>query len=154
MRFVLPRCEAPIEPRQAAGATSEQAPGGGRLVLLAEDEPEVRRVIRMQLAELGFAVLEVASGIEAREMLEEVDGIELLMTDMVMPGGIGGRELAEVARKCRPGLPVLLMTGYASDAVTGDRSQLGLPVLRKPFDGQALRNALRQLDSQMETGTK
>ena len=154
VRFVLPRCEAPIEPRQAAGATSEQAPGGGRLVLLAEDEPEVRRVIRMQLAELGFAVLEVASGIEAREMLEEVDGIELLMTDMVMPGGIGGRELAEVARKCRPGLPVLLMTGYASDAVTGDRSQLGLPVLRKPFDGQALRNALRQLDSQMETGTK
>ena len=124
-----------------------------KLVLLAEDEPEVRRVVRLQLAELGYPVLEVASGIEARQMLEQVGDITLLISDMVMPGGIGGSELAEIAAQLRPDLPVLLMTGYASATVTGDKTRLDIPVLRKPFDRQTLSAALEHLESKLENDT-
>jgi hypothetical protein len=86
---------------------------GNRLVLLVEDEPEVRKVIRLQLTELGYPVLEAANGLEARAMLEAVDDIAILVSDTVMPG-LGGRELAAFARQLRPALPILLITGYAT----------------------------------------
>jgi CheY-like chemotaxis protein len=99
-------------------------------VLLVEDEPEVRKVIRQQLTELGFPVLEAANGLEAQAMLEAVDDIALLVSDTVMPG-LGGRELAAFARSLRPALPILLITGYA----TGDAP----PAPRHPDPAQTLR---------------
>ena len=153
VRFVLPRCEAPKPAATSGHPASDERSGKGKLVLLAEDEPEVRRVVRLQLAELGYPVLEVASGIEARQMLEQVGDITLLISDMVMPGGIGGSELAEIAAQLRPDLPVLLMTGYASATVTGDKTRLDIPVLRKPFDRQTLSAALEHLESKLENDT-
>ena len=70
-------------------------------MLLVEDEPEVRKVVRMQLTGLGHAVIEAADGVEALGLLQHVDDIALLVSDTVMPGGIGGRELARRARALR-----------------------------------------------------
>ena len=107
-------------------------------MLLVEDEPEVRKVVRMQLTSLGHVVIEAADGVEALGLLENVDDIALLVSDTVMPGGIGGRELARRARTLRPQLPILLVTGYASEATPTDELPADVPTLRKPFDQAAL----------------
>ncbi|MEN9427837.1 MAG: hypothetical protein RLZZ220_2186 [Pseudomonadota bacterium] len=139
VRFILPMTDArPAPPAPVAEAPPVTA-NGNRLVLLVEDEPEVRKVIRLQLTELGHPVLEAANGLEARAMLEAVDDIAILVSDTVMPG-LGGRELAAFARQLRPALPILLITGYATGpapAATPD-----VPTLRKPFDRAALAAAL------------
>ncbi|HMV18158.1 MAG TPA: PAS-domain containing protein [Zoogloea sp.] len=141
VRFILPMTEAPA-PRSdqpPARAAHHDAPRG--LVLLVEDEPEVRKVIREQLTELGYPVLEAANGIEAAAMLEAVDDIAVLVSDTVMPG-LGGRELAARARRLRPQLPILLITGYATQAPADGPD---LPTLRKPFDRSDLAAALDAL---------
>ncbi|HNO89272.1 MAG TPA: ATP-binding protein, partial [Rhodocyclaceae bacterium] len=141
VRFILPMTEAPA-PRSdqpPARADHHDAPRG--LVLLVEDEPEVRKVIREQLTELGYPVLEAANGIEAAAMLEAVDDIAVLVSDTVMPG-LGGRELAARARRLRPQLPILLITGYATQAPADGPD---LPTLRKPFDRSDLAAALDAL---------
>lgn len=143
--FVLPRTEAPAEPETAAAAS----PSGTRLragpVLLVEDEPEVRRIIRLQLTELGYPVIEAPDGQEARHLLDNIEDIALLVTDTVMPGGLSGRELAAYARTQRPELPILLITGYASSGALDQVAELDVPVLRKPFDRATLDRALHEL---------
>jgi CheY-like chemotaxis protein len=141
--FVLPLAVAP-EPVETTAPHPGLATAATRWpVLLVEDEPEVRRVIRHQLMDLGYPVIEADSGIEARGMLEVVPDISILVTDTVMPGGMDGRELAREARALRPGLPILLITGYSAEALAES-----LPVLRKPFDKPALARALRDLTAQ------
>lgn len=149
--FVLPRTEpvskpSSVEPVVATTATRIKGP-----VLLVEDEPEVRRVIRLQLSALGYPVLEAADGPEAAILLENVPDIATLVTDTVMPGGLGGRELALLARKLRPDLPVLLITGYASDSALVEVTDIDIPVLRKPFERNALEAALLALESHKDT---
>ncbi len=146
--FVLPRTEAP--PVAAPGSTAQAAPQHTRSgpVLLVEDEAEVRRIIRLQLTELGYAVLEAADGLEARSLLENVPDIALLVTDTVMPGGINGRELAAHARLLRPQLPILLITGYAADDALEEVAELEIAILRKPFDRAALATALHRLEQE------
>ena len=144
--FVLPRTDAvapdPAELRH--GADTHDVQKG--LVLLVEDEPEVRRVIRLQLSALGYPVLEASNGPEAAVLLENVPDIAILLSDTIMPGGMGGRELAMRARELRPGVPVLLITGYAANAELEDASASDIPVLRKPFERDALAAALRGLE--------
>jgi len=105
----------------------------------------VRRIIRLQLTELGYPVIEAGDGLEARSLLEQVDDIAILVTDTVMPGGLNGRELAAHARALRPTLPILLITGYACQTTQDDGADRDIPVLRKPFDRAALERALREL---------
>lgn len=142
VRFVLPTTsETAIAesaaPRPAANLTALSGP-----VLLVEDEPEVRKVIRLQLTTLGYTVIEAADGVEALGLLQNVDDIALLVSDTVMPGGIGGRELARRARALRADLPILLVTGYASETAHADDLPAGVPTLRKPFDQAALASVL------------
>lgn len=115
-----------------------------RLVLLVEDDPEVRRVVRKQLAALECAVLEAHSGEDAADMLETISSISLIVSDVVMPGNMDGHALARFARSFRPELPVILMSGYtdAAESITGD---LALPILPKPFTREALYAALARL---------
>lgn len=122
-------------------------------VLLVEDEPEVRRVIRLQLTDLGYSVLEACDGPEALSLLENVSEIALLISDTVMPGGLDGPALARRARELRPELPVLLITGYATQTPAGDSPALAIPVLRKPFDRDALAATLRNLQHQETPNT-
>ncbi|MFV0663875.1 PAS-domain containing protein [Denitromonas sp.] len=143
--FVLPRTDLPAaltdEIRSSPTAANTPRPP----VLLVEDEPEVRKIIRMQLTELGYPVLETDNGAAAQAMIRQVPDIGLLVSDTVMPGAIGGRELVQFARDVRPDLPVLLITGYASGNAINEVQELDVPVLRKPFDRQVLDRTLTQL---------
>ncbi|NMG64614.1 PAS domain-containing protein [Azoarcus indigens] len=142
VRFVLPMAPPPAPAPSPSSAPGQPAKLPGP-VLLVEDEPEVRKVIRLQLLGLGHAVLEAGNGIEALALLEAVPDIAVLISDTVMPGGIGGPELAGRARALRPELPILLITGYASGNAVS-RAGVELPVLRKPFDPAALAEALAE----------
>ena len=116
---------------------------GGELVLLVEDDPNVRRVVRQQLTDLGYPVIEAENGAQAREMIEHVPDIAILVSDIIMPGGINGRQLAEWVMQHRPQLGILLMTGYADEQDTGAASDL--PLLAKPFIRQDLARALQRV---------
>ena len=130
--------ELPVE-----GAVDE-ADLAGKLVLLAEDDADVRTVVRMQLAELGCAVVEAENGAEAADMVENIPAIALVISDVVMPGVMDGRALARFVRRFRPELPVVLMSGFAEsgDELDGDPD---LPLLSKPFSRDKLLAALRPL---------
>ncbi len=140
----------PQAPRAAAdtvpageGGHAPVAPGArrrpfeGRLVLLVEDDDKVRDVVRKQLSALGCAVLEAESGHEAADMVENIPAIALVLSDIVMPGGMDGRALARFVRRFRPELPVVLMSGYADKAMAG-REDADMPVLGKPFTQERL----------------
>jgi PAS domain S-box-containing protein len=110
------------------------------LVLLVEDEPEVRKVVRQQLVSLGYLVLEANDGNQAKELIEHVDDIVLVLTDVVMPGTTSGRQLARFVAGRRPKVPVLLMSGYADDLA--DNEADNPPLLAKPFTRDELARAL------------
>ena len=113
-----------------------------RLVLLVEDDDKVRGVVRKQLSALGCAVLEAESGHEAADMVENIPAIALVLTDIVMPGGMDGRALARFVRRFRPELPVVLMSGYA-ETRGATREDGELPMLDKPFTLERLVEVVR-----------
>ena len=115
----------------------------GELVLLVEDDAAVRRVVRQQLMDLGHPVLEAENGTQALEMIEHIVDIAVLVSDIIMPGGIDGRQLAEAALARRPELRLVLMSGYADDAFADTASE-SLPVLAKPFGRAELAGALQR----------
>ncbi len=118
----------------------------GKLVLLAEDDADVRAVVRMQLAELGCVVVEAENGAEAADLVENIPAIALVISDVVMPGVMDGRALARFVRRFRPDLPVVLMSGFAESHFQPHASidaDLHLPLLAKPFSRDKLLAALR-----------
>ncbi len=128
-------------PRPGAGeAAAEAEPAGamlagqGELVLLVEDDALVRQYAGEQLRALGYRVLEAADGPQALEQLRRHAQVALLFTDVVMPGGMSGRELAQAARALRPGLPVLYTSGYTENAIVHHgRLDPGVLLLGKPY---------------------
>ncbi|MDP3537900.1 MAG: PAS-domain containing protein [Azonexus sp.] len=115
---------------------------GGELVLLAEDDPNVRRVVRQQLIDLGYPVIEAENGVQALEMIEQIPDIAIVVSDVIMPGGINGRQLAEQVLLGYPHMRIVLMSGYADDDEGEAASDL--PVLAKPFVRQDLARALQR----------
>ena len=115
---------------------------GGELVLLVEDEPNVRRVVRQQLIDLGYPVIEAENASQALEMVEQIPAIAVVVSDVMMPGGLNGRQLAEQILGLNSQVRVVLMSGYADEPefhTAGD-----LPVLAKPFMKQDLVQALQR----------
>lgn len=96
----------------------DAAEGGTETILLVEDEELVRRYVHGQLEMLGYTVLVARDGPEALKMTEQHKDIALLLTDIIMPGGMNGRELADAALKLHPGLKVLFTSGYTETAPT------------------------------------
>jgi PAS domain S-box-containing protein len=147
VRIYLPRLEA----GDAAGAAEKSpepatAPGRGETVLVVEDEPSLRAMVVRQLQDLGYRVLHAPDGATAQRILRTEPVIDLLFTDVVMPGGINGRALAEDARRLRPGLPVLFTSGYAETALLHHgRLEPGMHLLTKPFKKQDLARKIRAL---------
>ena len=129
--ILLPASDKAPAPEQKPAAPARPTPG--RLVLLVEDEPEVRRVIRQQLRDRGYLVLEAGDGTEALRLLEAVPDVEVLVSDVMMPGGPDGRDLAESARRRRPDLRIVLISGYPGGHAGGDSVPLDVPLLQKPF---------------------
>jgi CheY-like chemotaxis protein len=114
----------------------------GDLVLLVEDDPAVRRVVRQQLVDLGYPVIEADNGAQALDLIEQVPDIAIVVSDVIMPGGISGRQLAAQVLARNPAMRVVLMSGYADegDPVREDN----LPVLAKPFVRRDLARAIAQ----------
>ena len=135
--IVVPHAQGGVSADECGGAAAPDRPLAGRLVLLVEDDDKVRDVVRKQLSALGCAVLEAESGHEAADMVENIPAIALVLSDIVMPGGMDGRALARFVRRFRPELPVVLMSGYADRAVAG-REDADMPVLGKPFTQERL----------------
>jgi PAS domain S-box-containing protein len=117
--------------------------GAGRAVLLVEDEPDLLATAQELLTEIGYAVMPARNAAEALRTLERGHVVEALVTDVVMPGGLSGVELALAARRMRPGLPVVLASGYA-DAALATAPRLDAPMIRKPYELEQLAEAVRQ----------
>ncbi len=119
---------------------------GGELILLVDDEPLIRMVAAEQLEELGYSVIEAADAQSALKILNSQSVINLLITDVGLPGGMNGRQLADAARVARPALEVLFITGYAENAVLnhGHLDQ-GMHVLTKPFQMDTFARRVKSL---------
>ena len=130
-------------PRHYGEPSADQAPakaapipsGLGETVLIVDDEAAVRLLMSEELAALGYQVLEAGNGQQAIELLSAHPDIRLLVTDVGLPGGFNGRQVAEIAREKIADLPILFVTGYAENAVLSHGHLLpGMHVLTKPFE--------------------
>jgi PAS domain S-box-containing protein len=147
MCLYLPRHDedVPLDEESLASAPSEPL-GEGEVVLVIDDEPTIRMLIAEVLAESGFAVIEAPDGPAGLRVLESNARIDLLITDVGLPGGMNGRQVAEAARVHRPDLKVLFITGYAENAVIGrGRLENGMFVLTKPFQMEILADRIREI---------
>lgn len=115
--ILLPKCVASVPERvQAAPAPAPESPGGSETILLVEDEAPLRRVVRMLLEKNGYRVVEAENAVAALDIwAREAAKIDLLFTDIVMPGGVSGRELGQRLKAERPDLKVIFTSGYNSD---------------------------------------
>ncbi|MCP3056754.1 PAS domain S-box protein [Aurantimonas marianensis] len=117
---------------------TEQAPTG-QTVLVIDDEPLVRMLVVDTLEDLGYMAIEAGDGPSGMKVIESDARIDLLITDVGLPNGMNGRQVAEAARQLRPGLRVLFITGYAENAVLNHgHLEHGMQVITKPFDMGAL----------------
>jgi CheY-like chemotaxis protein len=119
---------------------------GGEVILLIDDEPLVRLIGSEQLEELGYQVLEASDGSSALRILQANRTIDLLITDVGLPGGMNGRQLADVARVQRPELKLLFVTGYAEHAVL-NHSQLepGMHIMTKLYQIETSASRVKDL---------
>ena len=120
--------------------------GGNELILVVEDDTLVRRHVTGLLAGLGYRVLQAAAATSAMELLAANPGVSLLFTDIVMPGGMNGVDLAKKARALRPDLKVLFTSGYTENAVEKDgRLDPDVDLLSKPYSRDQLATSLRKI---------
>jgi CheY-like chemotaxis protein len=131
--IVLPAITmADVEAREGSGTPKRSA--HGERILVVEDEPSVLQFVTSQLVGLGYEVEAVSTGPDALELLMRDRNFDLLFTDVVMPKGISGIELAKRARQLKPALKVLLTSGYSEDAFEQHgRPEEGTLLLRKPY---------------------
>ncbi|MGO9007851.1 MAG: response regulator [Beijerinckiaceae bacterium] len=136
----LPRSDALAAETAPPPVSSGQS---GAKILLVDDDVRVLDTNQMSLEDLGCEVLTARSGGEALEILRSVEGIDLLFSDVVMPGGPNGFQLAREARQLQPSIKVLLTSGYApSELATGESAPGEIPILRKPYHRDKLRQAI------------
>ncbi|PPQ31141.1 ATP-binding protein [Rhodopila globiformis] len=156
VHLYLPRVEAGPEDAVAVAQPRLQpkpaAPVEPATVLLVEDEEVIREITAEALRELGFRVIEANDGPDGLEALQrelaasEAGAVSLLLTDVGLPGGLNGRQLADAAREMVPGLPILLITGYAGDALNQQgRPGPDMAVLLKPFDLEVLADKVESM---------
>jgi CheY-like chemotaxis protein len=118
----------------------------GVAVLLVEDEPAVRMVMADVLRDNGYTVMEAATGDHALRQIRSSARIDLLLSDVGLPGGMNGRQLADAAREHRPHLKVLFVTGYDEQAAVGSGLMAqGMAILTKPFDISAFSAKVQDL---------
>jgi CheY-like chemotaxis protein len=126
--------------------TDEHRSPDGETVLVVDDEPSVRMLITEVLEELGYHALEAEDGQAGLKLLEEKRRIDLMITDVGLPGGMNGRQLADAALTTRPDLKVLFITGYAENAVIGDgHLKSGMHILTKPFSLESLATRIKEI---------
>lgn len=111
-----------------------------------DDEPTVRMLLTDVLGDLGYTVIEAADSVAGLKVLRSDVRIDLLITDIGLPGGMNGRQMADAGREVRPDLRTLFITGYAENAVIGNGAlEPGMHVLTKPFAVDTLAARVREL---------
>jgi CheY-like chemotaxis protein len=139
VRLYLPRQASAAAAVAARPASAADHPRGGETILVVEDDPLVRNFVVFQLRDLGYRVVEAADGPAAEKLLEDGASVDLLLTDVVMPGGMTGRELADRTTRRRPGLKTLYTSGYTEDSIVHHgKLDPGVHFLSKPFRRQDL----------------
>ena len=151
MCLYLPRhdrdASADIETESEAAADPS---GDGEVVLVIDDEPTIRMLIVEVLEQAGYQAIEAIDGPSGLRTLQAPGRIDLLITDVGLPGGMNGRQIADVARVVRPGLKVLFVTGYAENAAVGNGLlEPGMAVVTKPFGIDELS---RKIQDMIEAG--
>ena len=143
-RLFLPALEAPAPAAPAPLPPPRPIAGGAETILVVEDEPGVRSMVKTCLQHCGYTVLEAADGRQALEVWRQHhDQIALLLTDLVMPGDMSGHELAHRLRAERPALKVIFTSGYSTNMPSADDCQAGALFLAKPYDIRALARMVR-----------
>lgn len=143
----LPRHAGEAETQEAPQDTGETPRAAiGETIMLVDDEPLVRMIASEALEELGYNVIEAGEGASALKVLNSDKKIDLLVTDVGLPGGMNGRQLADAARVARRGLKVLFITGYAENAVLNHgHLEHGMHVLTKPFQMEVFARRVKTL---------
>ena len=146
-------------PRHVGAPGGDEADGRADLspaeasetVLVVDDEPSIRMVVGDSLKELGYTVLEATDGTSGLAVLQSKARVDLLVTDVGLPGGMNGRQMADAARQQRPNLKVLFITGYATNAAIGNgQLEPGMHVLTKPFAVEKLALRVQSIISEGE----
>ena len=142
----FPACSAPVKAPSAEVAPALAVRGGRETILVVEDEPLLRDMALLILQDCGYQVLQAGSGAEALQVWErQSDAINLVVTDMVMPGGMSGRELAVKLMASRPGLKIIFTSGYnVEDSNTDFFRRDGALFLQKPYNRITLAKAVRE----------
>jgi PAS domain S-box-containing protein len=143
VRLYLPRYFGAVE-KEAPANSGPMNRGLGETVLVVDDDPTVRMLVTEVLSENSYNILEANDGPSATRIIESDRRIDLLITDVGLPGGMNGRQVASAARVRRPDLKVLFITGYAENtAIKNGHLEPGMAVLAKPFAMSTLSNKIR-----------
>ena len=147
----LPRVEVALNPPRSEVGNSIPR-GDGQVILLVEDEPAVRALVEEMLVTLNYQVVSVANAVSAQEVITRADNIDLLLSDIVLPGGLSGTDLAKWVRALDSQVRIVLMSGYPAETATGNRLLRCKDILlNKPFRrhqlAETLHSALRDLPS-------
>ncbi|THD74597.1 MAG: response regulator [Phenylobacterium sp.] len=146
MCIYLPRHQGDVEDEVEAPGGAAIDGGDGQTVLVIDDEPTIRMLIVEVLEEHGYVPMQAADGPAGLRLLQSDARIDLLITDVGLPGGLNGRQVADAARQTRPDLKVLFITGYAENAVVGNgHLDPGMEVITKPFVISDLASKIREL---------
>ncbi len=142
----LPRYAGVVEARPELDlVTGLPVAATSATVLVVEDEPSVRMIIADVLSDCGYIVLEAGNASSGLDILRSSAAIDLLLTDVGLPEGMNGWQLADAARMLRPGLKVLFITGYATSVVGDSLLEQGMQVITKPFKVDALAARVQQI---------
>lgn len=146
IKLYLPRVHGPGDMEEAPGEDAVAGSPGHETILVVEDDADVRAYSCETLRDLGYQVIEAENGRAGLQALDRHPAICVLFTDVGLPGGMNGRQLADEARKRRPDLKVLFTTGYARNAIVHDgRLDAGVELITKPFSQATLSAKLRDI---------
>jgi CheY-like chemotaxis protein len=143
VKIYLPRATG-LHQTAAEAQVGADIQGGSETVLVVEDDALVRRYVITQIESLGYTTLEAANASDALRIIDDVPTIDLLFTDVIMPGSMNGRQLVDEALKRRPGLKTLYTSGYTENAIVHHgRLDSGVLLLAKPYRKSELARMFR-----------
>jgi CheY-like chemotaxis protein len=146
VKLYFPRVHSAVDAEPASFDTIESGQARNDQILVVEDDPGVQATTVSMLLELGYDVKAAANAAEAFAQLDALPRLRLLFTDIGLPGGMNGRDLADQVKRLRPELPIIFTTGYARNAVLHHgRVDQGIHLIVKPFNLAALAAKLREV---------
>jgi len=145
VRIFIPRADGQVVAGAALHEGLHETPPAAATILVVEDDPDVREIIVGILSDLGYRTLVATNGPEALAILNRENPVDLLFTDIVMPAGMSGTELARQASRLRPELKVLLSSGYTREANRWRSAAVEFPFIAKPYRPTTLRKKLEEV---------